>query len=156
RRTFHLISRRPTMSTQRARIWAIVALLAVAGAWADDTDKRDAVARELKKLEGTWEMTSGERDGKVEAAELVKKSRLVIQDERHTVKLGSDTYVGTHKLDPTKSPKTIDVKDTEGPFKGQTLKGIYQLTDEAFRICLAPPDKDRPKEFTTKSGTGIM
>ena len=146
------------MSKERARILAVVVLLAVAGAWAsaDDGDKKEAVQRELKKFEGIWVMASGESDGKPVAADVVKKSRLVIQGTRHTVKVGDDTYVGTHALDPTKSPKTIDVKDTEGPFKGKTVKGIYELTDDAFRICIAPPDKDRPTEFTTKSGTGTL
>jgi uncharacterized protein (TIGR03067 family) len=146
------------MSKHLARILAIGALLAGVGAWAgaDDTDKREAIKRELRKFEGTWLMASGEQDGKPLAADVVKKARLVIQGERHTVKVGDDTYVGTHKLDPTKSPRTIDVKDSEGPFKDKTLKGIYELTDEAFRVCFAPPDKDRPTEFTTKSGTGMM
>jgi uncharacterized protein (TIGR03067 family) len=146
------------MSRHLARILAVVVLLAGVGKWAgaDDGDKKEAIKRELKKFEGTWEMASGERDGKPEPAALVKKSSLIIQGDRHTVKLGDDTYVGTHVLDPTKSPKTIDVKDTEGPFKGKTLKGIYELTDEAFRVCFAPPDKDRPTEFTTKSGTGML
>ncbi|HMF15459.1 MAG TPA: TIGR03067 domain-containing protein [Gemmataceae bacterium] len=146
------------MSTHRARILTVVVLLAGIATWAgaDDGDKKEAVQREMKKFEGTWVMTSGENDGKPVAADVVKKSRLVIQGNRHTVKIGDDTYVGTHVLDPTKSPKTIDVKDTEGPFKGKTLKGIYELTDEAFRICIAPPEKDRPTEFTTKSGTGML
>jgi uncharacterized protein (TIGR03067 family) len=146
------------MIKQRARILAIVALLAGVSTWAgaDDTDKAEAVKRDLKKFEGTWMMASGENDGKPLAADVVKKARLVIQGDRHTVKVGDDTYVGTHVLDPTKSPKTIDVKDTDGPFKGKTVKGIYELTDEAFRVCVAPPDKDRPTEFTTKSGTGML
>src|SRR5438105_10808191 len=111
-------------------------------------EKRADAERELKKLEGTWVMVSGERDGKVLAADVVKKARLVIQGNRHTVKVGEDTIVGTHKLDPSKTPKNIDATDTEGPFKGQTTKGIYEVTDDTFRVCFAPPDKERPKEFT--------
>jgi uncharacterized protein (TIGR03067 family) len=142
------------MCKHLAGILAFGTFLAGAGTWAGADD--EAIQRELKKFEGTWVMASGENDGKPLAADVVKKARLVIQGERHTVKVGNDTYVGTHKLDPNKSPKTIDVKDTDGPFKGKTLKGIYELTDEAFRICIAPPDKDRPTEFTTKSGTGML
>jgi uncharacterized protein (TIGR03067 family) len=110
----------------------------------------------LKKFEGTWEMASGERDGKPVSADVVKTARLVVQGNRHTVKVGDDTMVGTHKLDPTTTPKAIDATDTEGPFKGKTIRGIYELTDDVFRVCFAPPDKERPKEFTTKSGTGTL
>ena len=46
--------------------------------------------------------------------------------------------------------------DTEGPFKGKTTLGIYKLEGDEFTVCFAPPDKDRPKEFTTKSGTGVL
>ena len=146
------------MSKHRARIVAAVVLLAGLGAWAgaDDGDKKEAIKREMKKFEGTWVMASGEKDGKPVPADVVKKARLVIQGDRHTVKVGDDTYVGTHTLDPSKTPKAIDIVDTEGPFKGKMIKGIYELTDEAFRICVAPPDKDRPKEFTSKSGTGML
>jgi uncharacterized protein (TIGR03067 family) len=146
------------MSKHLARILAVGALLAVVGSRAGgyDEDTKDAVRREMKRFEGTWVMTSGERDGKPEPAAIVKKSRLIIQGDRHTVKLGDETLVGTHKLDPTKTPKAIDSKDTEGQFKGKTIKGIYELSDDAFRVCFAPPDKDRPTEFTTKSGPGII
>ena len=48
-------------------------------------EKRDDAERELKKLEGTWVMVSGERDGKVLAADVVKKARLVIENDKDSV-----------------------------------------------------------------------
>jgi uncharacterized protein (TIGR03067 family) len=70
--------------------------------------------------------------------------------------VGEDTIVGTHKVDPTKKPKEIDAMDTEGPYKGKTVLGIYKLEKGEFTVCFAPPGKDRPKEFSTKSGTGEL
>ena len=35
--------------------------------------------------------------------------------------------VGTQKLDPSKSPKTLDVTVTEGLNKGAVMLGIYEL-----------------------------
>ena len=32
--------------------------------------------------------------------------------------------------------------------------GIYKYENGEFTVCFAAPGKDRPKEFTTKSGTG--
>jgi hypothetical protein len=58
--------------------------------------------------------------------------------------VGNDTMKGTHKLDPTKKPKTIDVQDTEGSFKDQTLLGIYRILDDEFSVCFAAPGKERP------------
>src|SRR5262249_8071739 len=151
-------SRRWTMSKHRRVTLMITSWLAVmiGSSLAYDAEKRDAAQEEQKKLEGTWLMVSGEQDGKPVAADVVKAGRLIIQADRHTVKVGKDTFVGTHKLDPLKTPKTIDSTDTEGPFKDKTILGIYEATEDTFRVCFAPPDKERPKEFTTKSGTATI
>jgi len=87
-------------------------------------------------------------------AKTLEGATLTIEGNKHTVKVGKQTYKGTHKLDTTKSPKTIDITDTEGPFKGKTVKGIYELKGDEFRICYSLPGKDRPKSFTAKEGTG--
>ena len=109
---------------------------------------------ELKKLEGTWSMVSGEAKGEKLPESTIKSAKLTIVGDKHTVKVGEDTIIGTHKLDPTKKPKAIDAMDIEGPFKGKTTFGIYKVEKGVFTVCFAPPGKDRPKEFTTKSGTG--
>lgn len=125
----------------------VVGLLARANA-------QDDAKAELKKLEGTWVMVSGEQEGKPLSEEVVKNARLVIKGNEHDVKVGSDVFKGTHKVDPTKKPKEIDSSDVEGPHKGKTIRGIYEVDGNQFKVCFAPPEKERPKEFTTKSGTG--
>jgi uncharacterized protein (TIGR03067 family) len=114
----------------------------------------DDAKDELKKLEGTWSMVSGEQDGKKLDADIVKGAKLVIKGDDHDVKVGKDTFKGTHKIDPSKKPKTIDAMDTEGKFKGKTSHGIYDLESDTFKVCFAEPGKDRPKEFSTTKGTG--
>jgi uncharacterized protein (TIGR03067 family) len=116
----------------------------------------DAPKGDFQKLEGTWRMVRGSMDGNPLAGEVVRSGRLKIDGDKHTVRVGDDTMVGTHQLDPKKKPKTIDVTDTEGPFKGQTLHGIYRIRGNEFTVCFAAPGKDRPTKFTTKSGTGHM
>jgi uncharacterized protein (TIGR03067 family) len=32
--------------------------------------------------------------------------------------------------------------------------GVYELDGDEFRICYAPPGKERPKDFSAKAGTG--
>ena len=128
--------------------YALLAL--VAGLLVGADDPKD----ELKKLEGTWTMVSGEKDGKSEAEKTIKAAKLVIKGDQHDVKIGDDIFKGTHKVDPSKKPKTIDATDTEGPFKGKTVYGIYELGADTFKVCFAKAGDDRPKEFSTKSGTG--
>ena len=116
----------------------------------------DAAKMELKKLEGTWGMVSGEAKGEKLPESTIKSAKLTIVGDKHTVKIGEDTIIGTHKLDPTMKPKAIDAMDTEGPFKGKTTFGIYKVEKGVFTVCFAPPGKERPTEFTTKSGTGEL
>lgn len=119
-------------------------------------DAKDDAKSDLKKLEGTWVMVSGEDKGEQLPEKTIKGARLTIEGDKHTVKIGEETIIGTHKLAPTKKPKEIDAMDTEGPFKGKTTLGIYKMVGDEFAVCFAPPDKDRPKEFSTKSGTGVL
>jgi uncharacterized protein (TIGR03067 family) len=135
------------------RPFALLAVLAgfgVVGIPAAADDAKD----DLKKLDGTWTMVSGEKDGKPLPENIVKTAKLVIKGDEHDVKIGDVVYKGTHKLDPTKKPKAIDATDTDGPFKGKTVLGIYAVEGDTFKVCFAEPGKDRPKEFSTKSGTG--
>lgn len=128
--------------------YALLAL--VAGFLIAADDPKD----ELKKLEGSYTMVSGEKDGKSLPEKTIKTAKLVIKGDQHDFRIGDETFKGTLKVDPSKKPKTIDATDTEGPFKGKTLHGIYELDGDTFKVCFAKPGEDRPKEFSTKSGTG--
>src|SRR5437868_3285620 len=81
----------------------------------------DSPKSALKKLEGTYTMVSGEKEGKKLSEDVVKAASLVIKGNKHTVHVGDDTIVGTHKVNAAKTPHTIDATDTEGPFKGKTV-----------------------------------
>lgn len=133
----------------RFALLALTVGLLIAAAAKDD-------GKELKKLDGTYVMVSGEDKGEKLPEKIVKSAKLTIEGDKHTVHVGEETIIGTHKLAPTKKPKEIDAMDTEGPFKGKTTLGIYKLEGDEFTVCFAPPDKDRPKEFTSKSGTGAF
>ena len=111
---------------------------------------------DAKNFEGTWTMVKGEQDGKPLDPETIKTAKLIVRGNHHTVIVGNDKMVGTHHLDPTTKPKSIDVKDTEGPYKGTTLLGIYQLNGDEFTVCFPASGKERPKKFTAKAGTGNL
>lgn len=121
---------------------------------ADDAKQKKGGKKALKQLEGTWVMVSGEDKGEKLPEDTIKNAKLTMDGDKHTVKLGDATIVGTHKVKAKADPKEIDATDTEGPFKGETTLGIYKLEGDTFTVCFAPPNKERPKEFTSKSGTG--
>ena len=45
---------------------------------------------------------------------------------------------------------------TEGPGKGKTMLGIYELTGDTYKVCFALPGGERPKEFASKPGSKTM
>ncbi|GEM_PF-1824245 len=104
-------------------------------------------------LQGAYSLTSGELKGKTLSAETINGASIIIDKNSYNVKFGETTIIGTQKLSPGKLPKEIDAMGTVGPNKGLTL-GIYKFENGVFTVCFAPLGKDRPKEFTSKSGTG--
>ena len=124
------------------RILAVAALaFGLSAVAADDKAGKD----ELEKFTGTWQGVSVVRDGKDVPKAEAEKVRLVVMGEKYTLTEGGETIEGTHKLDPTKTPKEIDAVRTKGPHKGETLRGIYQLERGLVRRLLRRPGKDRPK-----------
>lgn len=112
--------------------------------------------KELKKLSGVYIMVSGEANGDKLPEKVVKASTLTLKGTKYTVKLGDDTFSGTQKVTPTKTPKEIDATDADGPNKGKTMLGIYKLEEGVFTVYFAPLGKDRPKEFAAKTKPGEL
>jgi uncharacterized protein (TIGR03067 family) len=116
--------------------------------------KDDPVKKELEKFNGVWKAVSIEHDGKEVPKEDLEKVSLTVKGDEYTFHRGDDVIKGTHKLDPTKTPKTIDAVRTEGPDKDKPLLGIYELSDDMYKVCFAAPGKERPTEFSSKEGSG--
>jgi len=109
---------------------------------------------ELDKLTGTWTAVSIERDGTPASSDQVAKVKLVVDGESYVYHSGDDKVEGKHMLDPSKSPKEIDAVRSTGPDAGKTIRGIYELDGDQFRVCLGTPGGERPTEFSTKAGSG--
>jgi uncharacterized protein (TIGR03067 family) len=131
----------------------VLAVLAVTFSFAAEKPRGDAVKKELKKFEGTWKIVSLEVEGMKLPAKAFEGARLIIKGDAFTMKEEKVTHKGTFKVDPTKKPKMIDLIFTEGPAKGKTLLGIYELEGDTYTICLAVKGKKRPTTFTGKAGT---
>jgi len=116
--------------------WA-VGFTASGGSGALAVDKAD-LEKEVRKFQGTWTFESSETGGKeLPAGEL--KAFVIFEGDKHTVKKGDEVIqVGTQKIDPSKSPKTIDVTMTEGPNKGMVMLGIYEIDEDTLKVCFDP------------------
>jgi uncharacterized protein (TIGR03067 family) len=126
---------------------AVLALVGVGGA-------QEANKKEMSQLEGEWSMVSGEANGQVMPKETVKSGKRAAKDGETTITIGGQVYFkAKFSIDPTKKPKAIDYSMTEGPTKGKTRLGIYELDGDTVKFCFAAPGQDRPTEFTAKEGS---
>jgi uncharacterized protein (TIGR03067 family) len=134
------------------RACGVVAVLTLAllGGSASAQDAKD----DLKALGGAWDLIYFERDGK--AVKLQKDTKAINTGDKFIVKRGDEVIAaGTMKVDPSKKPKASETTYTEGPDKGKTFKGIYEIDGDTAKFCRAgSPDDGRPTEFKTKAGSG--
>jgi uncharacterized protein (TIGR03067 family) len=146
-------SRRASMRNSLAALCCAVGFAASGATSALADDKAD-LERETKKFQGTWTIESSVTgDEEIPPGEL-KGVVVIFEGDKHTVKKGDEIIqVGTQKLDPSKSPKTIDVTMSEGPHKGAVMLGIYEIDGDTLRVCFDPQGKKRPTEFKSAPGS---
>ncbi len=121
----------------------------------DATSLPDAIAEEMKKLQGTWKQIAYERDGMTEPPdEQGWEPRTTFAGDTFVVTLadGSVPIKGTYRLDPTRSPKTVDWMDSIGEDAGKTLLAIYSLEEDRLVFCAAYPGLPRPTELRAGKG----
>jgi uncharacterized protein (TIGR03067 family) len=133
-------------------ILLILALVALGQGAAKQNGNTTADA--LEKLQGTWTFVALEVEGaKLPEAMLIGSNIIIKGDTFKSISAGI-TYEGTIKIDVSKTPKTLDLIFTDGPEKGTTSLGIYELVGDNLRICLSLGASSRPTEFATKQGSG--
>jgi uncharacterized protein (TIGR03067 family) len=117
-------------------------------------DAQDTAKKEMALLDGAWSMVSGEANGFSMPKDTVSSGKRVAKDGETTITFGGQVYFKAKiSIDPTKKPRAIDYAMTEGPTKGMTHLGIYELEGDVVKFCFAAPGKDRPTEFTAKEGS---
>jgi uncharacterized protein (TIGR03067 family) len=125
----------------------VIVVLILGGA----DDSQEAIKKEMMLLEGEWSMISGTADGMFMPKEMVARGKRVAKDGVTTITIGGRVYFkAKFRIDPAKKPKAIDYIMTEGPTKGKTHLGIYELDGDTVKFCFAVPGEDRPTEFTAK------
>ncbi len=119
-------------------------------AFADDA-KEAAIKKDRKRIAGTWKIVSLEINGNKSSNEDASKLK-VINDVDGSWSLhseGNEVGRGTTTIDPTQTPKTIDIKSTTGQDQGKTMLGIYEVDKNKRKLCFAPAGQNRPTEFSS-------
>jgi uncharacterized protein (TIGR03067 family) len=131
----------------------LIALLLLNGTiLAADAD----VGAERKKLEGTWVIDAALLAGR-DHLEDFEGMKLILKGDSFVIEFAENSDKGTYTIDPSKSPKWIDIKTNEkGPFKGRTLPGIYKLDGDKLTVCCNSEKMERPESFEAKVKTPMM
>src|SRR5947199_4199953 len=83
---------------------------------------------------------------------------LTFKDGKYTLKVGDEKDVedeeGAAHIDPTTTPRSLDLRPTTGRYKGKTVLCIYEVKGDTLRLCIATPGKPRAKAFESKKGSG--
>jgi uncharacterized protein (TIGR03067 family) len=103
-----------------------------------------------EKIQGTWVVSAGEKEGQEAPAETLKDFTLTFTGDTFTHKMGGNERKGTFSLDSTKSPREITLSHD-----GSNLSGIYTLEGDDLKMCVAHGD-ERPTEFASKEGAKTM
>jgi len=136
-----------------SRCWLAfpVFLLAAAdlAAVADRPDKKKKTTPaqdELKKMEGSWTYV-GSNANRV----TIRRGTYTVNDPQGKVVLSA-----VMNLDPSKNPRWLTMRYTEGFYKGRTLLGIYELKGDTLRVSIDTTGKARPGAFPSGVYTSTL
>jgi uncharacterized protein (TIGR03067 family) len=130
------------------RLLAFIFVLTVCGGTGVRADAKADVATELAKFQGTWTYETVISAGMPDPADTFYRWTVTFEGSKQTVKVAGDLIsIGTLKIDPSKSPKTIDVTTAQGPNKGAIMLGIYEINGDTLKVCFDTAGKKRPTEL---------
>jgi len=115
--------------------------------------------KELAKFQGSWQLVRYEAAEETLPPEAVAQIRFTFTDNRLVVRQGAKKEdEATFTIDPTKTPKEIDITAGKGPNAGKVSKGIYAFEGDTLKLCAAAPGQKRPTEFKSDraSRAGVL
>jgi uncharacterized protein (TIGR03067 family) len=104
-------------------------------------------------IEGEWAMIGAVINGAAMDKTMMDWVKRTTRGNVTTVMAGPQVMLkATFSLGT--NPRDIDYINLEGVNKGKAQSGIYNLDGETLQICMSPPDKPRPSDFSSKAGDG--
>jgi len=111
-----------------------------------------AAQDDLKALQGTWTVASYSMLGRPVDPKSVEGKKWIFSGEELVWQDGSAKQHRTIKLDPTKSPKWIDLTLHSGSESSVVHKAVYQLDGDILKVCSGATGA-RPDAVESKPGT---
>ena len=130
---------------------------------AADDAREQAIRDDRELMAGEWRVVSVVRDGRRLDRSGMDRSGMVvtvvngIDGQWHLLSEGLKIAEGFNGIDPTTTPKTLDLVGVQASvdgLRGRQYLGIYEVTATTRRMCFAPAGRPRPDAFTSPEGSG--
>ncbi len=110
---------------------------------------------DLDALQGAWNITALEMEGQTVPGEAIAGARIEVDGDRFATTGMGAAYGGTLTLDDAAKPRRIDMHFDVGPEIGNVNRGIYELSGNAWKVCIATRGSVRPDQFASQPGSGF-
>jgi uncharacterized protein (TIGR03067 family) len=122
-----------------------------------DEPKKGEARKDLEALQGSWTMASLVINGETLPEGFVKTGKLAVEGDVYRLEFGTNSATSTIKVVATGSPTAIDFTYTDGPQKGETVKGIFTLDGDTLTICRGLTEgKGRPTKLAAPAESGLL
>jgi uncharacterized protein (TIGR03067 family) len=141
---------------------AFVALTLTAPAAEPQKEKElpEAAKKDLKKLEGKWKAVKLVANDNEQENPMLDGEEVVLEFKGRKLALMGKDYFDITELDPSTTPKIIDLKGLEdkgGIRKDTVYEGIYKIDGETLTIALyVGAGNKRPEKFESPKESNII
>jgi uncharacterized protein (TIGR03067 family) len=143
----------------RVRTIALLLLVLVLGplpGFPAGADDERLEAAEMARFQGVWTLVENVVNGYKTPERQVRDWLLVVEGDQYNPGVGEQSIEYTFRVDPTRTPKAIDLIPREGVDRGRVYRGIYAFRGDTLTLCRPLDSEDeRPAGFTSRSGSGI-
>ena len=122
---------------------------------AADEPKKDVVDLDDESaIIGAWKVVKAVRAGMELPATERDRLKFEFKGKKIIVHDNGRDEPAEFSIDASKTPKTIDIKPQRGGAK--TVYGIFEVNDDALKLCFTRQGGERPKQFSSKAGSEVV
>ena len=120
------------------------------------TTDPDPAAADLARMQGVWTMSENVVNG-IAASERQRASwLLVVEGAIYNPGSGEISLEYRFRLDPTRTPKAIDLYPVTATDRSKHYRGIYAVEGDQLTVCRPLElDEERPAGFGARAGSNL-